>query len=179
MFPVTYLLSFDAVRRRAAWWAVLVAALLPAAARPATAADPAPLLVVAYGPVPGFDTPLQLAQHVAQLMREAGVPAGWHLRPAADPDSAGAHGSLVVWEFRALAHAGGSTRYVGPGDRSVQAALFGGHRPFSLETRLYLDGAYQVTLLRQPSLRGGDRDRQLRDTVAAVTRDLITAAASP
>lgn len=145
----------------------------------AAAAEPGPVLVVAYGPVPGFDTPIALARHVAQLMRDSGVPAGWRLQPGTDPDAAGAHGSLVVWEFRALAHAGGSARYVGPGDRSVLAAVFGGPRPFSLEARLYLNGAYQVTLLRQPSLRGGDRDRQLREAVAAVTRDLVAAAAVP
>lgn len=158
---------------RAIWPVLLVAAVLAAAS--ARAADPdQPVDVVAHGYVPGFDNREQLTGHLIEVMRQT-LGRGWRLRPAPDADAV-VQGNAVIWEFRGLASASGSTRYVGPGDRGVLKSIFGGHRPYSIEVRLYLGGAYQATLLRQPSIRGGNRDRALQEAVAALARELRAAA---
>lgn len=153
-------------------------ALLMLAVPAVQAADmPRPVDVIARGYVPGFDTRQQLIDHVIDVSGRA-IGERWQLRAATNAD-APAPKTAIVWEFHGLAYAGGAVRYIGPGDRNAVASLFGGHRPYSIEARLYVDGTYQTTLMRQPSIRGGARDPSLRDTIVAMTRELVASIETP
>src|SRR5262249_168611 len=99
----------------------------------------------------------------------------WELRTGTNADAT-APRTAIVWDFHGLAAAGDTVRYTGPGDRDVMASRFGLDRPYSIEARLYVDGKYRTTLLRQPSSRGGARDPVLREAVAAMARELVATA---
>jgi hypothetical protein len=77
----------------------------------------------------------------------------------------------VEWTFRLNPYAGGEVRNIAhalPSERQ-----FGGHRPITIEARLYLNGQYQTLVENQAVVQGGPDDPDLAAAVAKVTDDLL------
>ena len=135
-----------------------------AAAAPDRASQGAYTVVVeATGTVPGF-TPEQLVVYLVDRMHE-GAGAPWEFtwaKPEVSPRL-----NRVVWSFK-------TERVIWKG---------GGHRGFSspsssltylsAEVKLYLNDAYQSTVLVQPTVVGGTDDIAMAEMVRYVTRALF------
>jgi len=145
---------------------ILVSTILPL---PLTkAAEPITLKVEATRGLPGLHHSA-LSCFIAARMAQAG-PTGWRFEPAeADvfaPDR-------VEWTIRLNAFAGGEVRNVAR--LLIDQRTSHGHRPITLEVRLYLNGEYQTLVESQAIINdGGSRDDpHLADAVANVTQSLL------
>ena len=101
--------------------------------------------------------------------RRAGVGLKeWRFEPAEGDIAAS---DRVEWTFRLNPYAGGEIRHFSP--RSAYQSQIGGHRPITIETRLYLHGEYQALVEKQAVVQGGPNDPDLAAAVASVTQKLL------
>jgi hypothetical protein len=134
-----------------------------AAALPSPSLDSQIVVVEASGHVPGF-TQTQLATYLALKMHEA-TAAPWQFS-AGHPGTAAAP-NRVVWSFKTLLveWKGGSHKGFPSPTHSVSYV--------SAEVKLYLDNAYQMTVLAEPSVSGGSDDKVLSEMVHNVAHTLF------
>jgi hypothetical protein len=131
-----------------------------------TATASVTLKVEAADTLPGFHL-ADLSRYLALHMAEARL-ADWRFEPAADK---GSSPDRVEWTFKLNPYAGGEVhRFMRP---HMAERIFGVHRPITIETRLYLNGAYQALVEKQVVIQGGPHDPDLAEAVANLTQNLL------
>jgi len=143
---------------------ILIATVPPFAS--INAAEPITLKVEATSGLLGVHHSA-LSRYLAMHMTDAGL-ADWRFE-AAEGDVAARH--RVEWMFRLNPYAGGEVRNLA--HTLASERRFGGHRPITIEARLYLNGQYQTLVEIQAIVRGGPDDPDLAAAVAKVTDDLL------
>jgi len=133
---------------------ILVAIIAPFAAT--DAAEPITLKVEATHGLPGLHHSA-LSRFLAAHMAEARL-ADWRFESAEGDASAR---DRVEWTFRLNPYAGGEVRNFA--HTLASERRFGGHRPITIEARLYLNGQYQTLVEKQAAIQGGPDDRDLVD----------------
>ena len=115
------------------------------------------------GTVPGFTHP-ELIAYLAERLRE-GVGAPWEF--GAGNEEASPSPNRVVWSFRAIRviWPGGAHRGVSSPSHSLTY--------LSVEVKLYLNDAYQATILAEPTISGGRDDGALAEVVRYVAHALF------
>jgi hypothetical protein len=108
-----------------------------------------------------------LARFLTERMAGVGLKE-WRFEPA-EADIAAS--DRVEWTFRLNPYAGGEIRHFSP--TSAYQSQVGGHRPITIETRLYLHGEYQALVEKQAVVQGGPNDPDLAAAVASVTQKLL------
>jgi len=108
-----------------------------------------------------------LSRYLAVHMTDAGL-ADWRFE-AAEGDVAAR--DRVEWTFRLNPYAGGEVRNLA--HTLTSERRFGGHRPITIEARLYLNGQYQTLVEIQAVVQAGPDDPDLATAVAKVTDDLL------
>jgi hypothetical protein len=142
---------------------ILIATIPPFAS--INAAEPITLKIEATTGVLGVHHSA-LSRYLAAHMTDAGL-ADWRFE-AAEGDVAA--GDRVEWTFKLNPFAGGEVRNFAHPSGSERSFI--GHRPITIEARLYLNGQYQTLVERQAIVQGpGDPD--LAAAVARVTEDLL------
>jgi hypothetical protein len=145
-------------------WCALATTFVPFASGPAMAQTL--LQVAAADALPGFHIG-DLPRYLARQMTEVRL-ADWRFEPAAASSPAP---DRVEWSFKMSPYAGGEQRrFVRP---HMDQRTFGGHRPVTIEARLYLKGEYQTLVEQQATIEGGPADPDLAAAVASVTRNLL------
>ena len=148
--------------------AILLPAILSHVAAAATlpsAADSNTVAVEASGTVRGF-TPGQLDAYLARRMGEE-TAAPWQF--AARKQGAAQAPNRVVWAFKSLRVEWKSGAHKGfPSPTNSVTYL-------SAEIKLYSKGAYQMTMITQPTRSGGSDDVVLAEMVHDVARTLFVA----
>lgn len=133
----------------------MLTAVAEAAAPPATSLDPATIVIVVSGDVPGF-TKAQLVDYLAQKMREE-TATPWHFvagKPGEDTAP-----NRVVWSFKTLRKVWKGGEHNGfPSPTHSETYL-------RAEVKLYLQGAYQMTMDTHPSVSNGADDKVLSEMV--------------
>lgn len=125
------------------------------AAPPPSALDSNSVMIEVSGTVPGF-TQEQLASYLARKMQEE-TAAPWHF--AAGKPGEGKAPNRVVWSFKTLRKVwkGGSHNGF-PSPINSETYL-------RAEVKLYLQGAYQMTMDTHPSVSNGADDKILSEMV--------------
>jgi hypothetical protein len=77
----------------------------------------------------------------------------------------------VEWTFRLNPYAGGEVRNFA--HTLASERRFGGHRPITIEARLYLNDQYQTLVEKQATIQGGPDDPDLVMAVVSVTENLL------
>ena len=120
------------------------------------------VVVEVLGHIPGF-TQTQLATYLALKMHEETAPWQFSVRqPGAAPAP-----NRVVWSFKTLRSEwkGGSHKGFPSPTHSVSYV--------SAEVKLYVNNAYQMTVLAEPSVSGGSDDKGLSEMVHNVAHTLF------
>lgn len=143
---------------------ILVAIIAPFAAT--DAAEPITLKVEATHGLPGLHHSA-LSRFLAAHMAEARL-ADWRFESAEGDASAR---DRVEWTFRLNPYAGGEVRNLTR--TSAFERRSGGHRPITIEARLYLNGLYHTLVERQAIVQSGSDDPDLAAAIAKVTDDLL------
>jgi hypothetical protein len=143
---------------------ILIAMIPPFA--PINAAEPITLKIEATSGLLGVHHSA-LSRYLAAHMTDAGL-ADWRFE-ATEGDVAA--GDRVEWTFRLNPYAGGEVRNFA--HTLASERRLGGHRPITIEARLYLNGQYQTLVERQAIVQGGPDDPDLAAAVAKVTDDLL------
>src|ERR1700730_1051835 len=142
---------------------ILVAIIAPFAAT--DAAEPITLKVEATHGLPGLHHSA-LSRFLAAHMAEARL-ADWRFESAEGDASAR---DRVEWTFRLNPYAGGEVRNFA--HTLASERRFGGHRPITIEARLYLNGQYQTLVEIQEIVDSGRDDPAHEAEVAKVTYEL-------
>jgi hypothetical protein len=108
-----------------------------------------------------------LSHYLAVHMTDAKL-AGWRFEAAEGNVAAR---DRVEWTFRLNPYAGGEVRNFA--HTLPSEWRFGGHRPITIEARLYLNGQYQTLVENQAVVQGGPDDPDLAAAVAKVTDNLL------
>jgi len=145
-----------AARLASAAAALLLALSLSATPTTSRAADT--LEVDVSGVVPGF-TQAQLVAYLARKMQEVKA-ASWHF--VAGRAGAAAAPDRIVWSFRTLQQVWKGSAHNGFPSPSHSTTYL------RAEVKLYLDGAYQLTVSSEPSVYGGPGDEALSNMVRTV-----------
>ena len=147
--------------------AIILSLILPgiaeAATPPSSSLDSNTIAIEVSGNVPGF-TQAQLASYLARKMQDENA-VSWHF--AAERQGEEPTPNRLVWSFKTL--------------RTVWKG--GSHKGFSsptyvetylrTEVKLYLKGAYQMTMDTHPSVSSGPDDKALSEMVHNVSHALF------
>ncbi len=133
------------------------------AAPQSSALDSNTVVIEVSGKVPGF-TQAQLATYLARKMQEE-TAAPWHFA-AGEPGVEHAP-NRVVWSFKTLRKVWEGGVHNGfPAPTNSVTYL-------RAEVKLYLNGAYQMTMDTHPSVSGGSDDKALAEMVHNVSHALF------
>jgi hypothetical protein len=141
---------------------LMPAIFLSTAATAATSPAADTIAIEASGEVPGF-THAELVAYLAQKMQGVGLPS-WHFVAA---QGGAAPANRIVWSFKTLRQVWKGAAHNGfPSPTNSVTYL-------STEVKLYLGGAYQMTMTARPSTYGGPSDEALSEMVHRIAQTVF------